>query len=543
MTVYNVNSTNPAGVSWDDEAFHSYTGGRWLYNEEKQRASRSVKFNMDELIRTATTSQGCSITSCVNVEKLPEGDFNKAFLITLSDDREVIAKVPNPNAGLPFYTTASEVATMEFVGLSLSPLLSYGLYAKLSPGEDYCRDSITKKYIIMEKVKGALLSSMWPSMSKSQKIRLIQNVVFLEKSLLLHRFSHIGSIYYESDIFHSDRSNKAFKTAYEGFFIGPTTQRMFFQDGVNTHEYILALARRERKCIQQSQKFPRPEGIFGGPGCYRPTAEKKLGVLDGFEKVASYLLPKDTSVHTPVLWHGDLHQDNIFVDEHDPSKILSIIDWQASHVAPLFQQAQTPGFLDFDGPRPELGLSSLPSLPDNFDSLSADEKRAAEHLQSQQSLYKIYEAQSARENMPVFKALQHSETLGSQIISLTFQVFNDGEPIIRGQLIQLAQEWDKVVGPNGPPCPLKVSASDIAVQKAEEQKWGEGVQMMENVLAALGGAPNGWDGWSSHEDYEALKNKLQIVNAQFLDYMESSKEEREAWERVWPFQDDGPSKS
>lgn len=309
--------------------------------------------------------------------------------------------------------------------------------------------------------------------------------------------------------------------------------------GTNAHEYILASARRERDCIQQSQNFPRPEGIFGGPGGYKPTAEKKLRVLDDFEKVASYLLPKDASVHTPVLWHGDLHQENIFVDEHDPSKILSIIDWQASHVVPLFQQAQTPGFLDFDGPRPELGISSLPSLPDDFDSLSSDEKSAAEHLQSQQSLYKMYEAHSTRENTPVFKALQHSETLGSQIISLISQVFNDGEPIIRGQLIQLVQEWDKVVGPNGAACPLKVSVCDIAEQKAEEQKWGEGVQMMENVLEALGGAPNGWDGWSSYEDYGALQKKLQIVKAQFLDYVASTKEEREAWERVWPFQDDG----
>lgn len=33
----------------------------------------------------------------------------------MDDGRQVITKVPNPNAGLPFYTTASEVATMDFV--------------------------------------------------------------------------------------------------------------------------------------------------------------------------------------------------------------------------------------------------------------------------------------------------------------------------------------------------------------------------------------------------------------------------------------------
>jgi hypothetical protein len=100
----------------DDESFHRYTGGRWLFNEKKQLADRSIKFNMTELVRAATTSQVVNIDSCINVEKLPEGDFNKAFLITMRDGQQVIAKVPNPNAGLPFYTTASEVATMDFVG-------------------------------------------------------------------------------------------------------------------------------------------------------------------------------------------------------------------------------------------------------------------------------------------------------------------------------------------------------------------------------------------------------------------------------------------
>jgi hypothetical protein len=33
----------------------------------------------------------------------------------MNDGKVVIARLPNPNAGPPFYATASEVATMEFV--------------------------------------------------------------------------------------------------------------------------------------------------------------------------------------------------------------------------------------------------------------------------------------------------------------------------------------------------------------------------------------------------------------------------------------------
>ena len=103
----------------DEEDLYRYTLGRWLWNEAEQLASRYVKFNMEELARIATRSIGSS--SCVEIEKLTEGNFNKAFLMTMDDGRQVVAKVPNPNAGHRHFNTASEVATMDFVYPSRSP--------------------------------------------------------------------------------------------------------------------------------------------------------------------------------------------------------------------------------------------------------------------------------------------------------------------------------------------------------------------------------------------------------------------------------------
>ena len=37
--------------------------------------------------------------------------------MTMDDGTEIIAKLPNPNAGPSYLTTASEVATHEFVSL------------------------------------------------------------------------------------------------------------------------------------------------------------------------------------------------------------------------------------------------------------------------------------------------------------------------------------------------------------------------------------------------------------------------------------------
>ena len=48
--------------------------------------------------------------------KYQEGQYNKTFLLKFDDGSELIAKIPNPNAGPNILTVASEVATMDFVG-------------------------------------------------------------------------------------------------------------------------------------------------------------------------------------------------------------------------------------------------------------------------------------------------------------------------------------------------------------------------------------------------------------------------------------------
>ncbi|KAG5295147.1 hypothetical protein I7I48_11923 [Histoplasma ohiense] len=41
--------------------------------------------------------------------------YNKNFVLTMDVGQTVIAKVPNPNAGISYFTTAIEVATVDFV--------------------------------------------------------------------------------------------------------------------------------------------------------------------------------------------------------------------------------------------------------------------------------------------------------------------------------------------------------------------------------------------------------------------------------------------
>jgi hypothetical protein len=80
---------------------------------------RHVRFNVNELARCAAEAVGAK--ACVNIAKYPDGMYNKSMLLTMDDGSRVVAKVPNPNAGLPHWTTASEVATMDFVSYIIRP--------------------------------------------------------------------------------------------------------------------------------------------------------------------------------------------------------------------------------------------------------------------------------------------------------------------------------------------------------------------------------------------------------------------------------------
>lgn len=97
----------------DYEDFYRYTSGRWLWNEDSQLRERYKRFNVPELKRIAAKTVGAQ--ACVSISKLAEGASNKVFRLAMNEGTIVIARIPNPNAGPVFKSTASEVATMDFV--------------------------------------------------------------------------------------------------------------------------------------------------------------------------------------------------------------------------------------------------------------------------------------------------------------------------------------------------------------------------------------------------------------------------------------------
>ncbi|KAI2478771.1 aminoglycoside phosphotransferase [Pyrenophora tritici-repentis] len=269
----------------------------------------------------------------------------------MDDGRELIAKLPNPNAGRPYFTTASEAATMDYLrnvlGIPVPKIYGYSALKDKPVGSEY---------ILMERSAGVELDKLWKNMKDLPS-------------------SAQGQVL-ESKI--SPNTKKRFA-------IGPTTDRAFFDNGrdaVQTDQgpfdtYLRSCAARELACIEKSSTCFDQRGLFNSPNQYRLTQELKIRAVHDYLKVATQILPKDAKLSKPTLWHPDLHGGNIFVDPLEPTKIV-IIGWQAVNIAPLFRQARNPALLDFDGPIPE-GLKQIP-LPDGFDDMTEEQQREAKNL-------------------------------------------------------------------------------------------------------------------------------------------------------------------
>lgn len=257
--------------------------------------------------------------------------------------------------------------------------------------------------------------------------------------------------------------------------------------------------------MKRCSQFPDPQGFYNGPGAYQQNSETKLRTLENFKKVIKYLRPKHTTLSSPVLWHTDLHSDNIFVDEQDATEITATIDWQAVNIAPLFAQARHPGFLEFDGEKPASPDPSTIRLPDNYDNLDADEKKAAKKLRSAQMLWKLYEVELICQSKDINTAIRFGRTIEGRLHSFVGNVFSDGELLVEDLLIQLQQRWSQVVQDvAAEPCPLSFRDENIAEHERQYAEWEVSIEAMSVLFDMIGGY-RGWEGSVSHEQFDAAR--------------------------------------
>ncbi|OJJ51154.1 hypothetical protein ASPZODRAFT_327067 [Penicilliopsis zonata CBS 506.65] len=507
----------------DFEHFFRYTSGRWLWDEEKQLQDRYRVFDVAELQMSAAKAAGSEV--CISMTKLAEGGFNKVFRLLMNDGKTVLARIPNPNSGPPFYTTASEVATMEFARDFLQIPIP-----KVIGWSATSSNPVGSEYIIMEEAAGTQLALLWDDLNPDSKLSIMREIVTIETKLLSLSFSHYGSIYFAKDAvpgavparITSEAPIEFKKQVSKRFTIGPSVDREFWKKERsamtisrgpwdNARDYSLCVGRREKEWITH-HAVPKPPSDVRLVSAAQNDPQAHLQLLEKYLKIAPSLVDIDSSLIRSILWHADLHSSNIFVDD---SHVTAVIDWQGLWAGPLFLQAQPSPLVDYQG-------SILLKRPDNFNSLDPAEQSQVKRKIFKSTLFQLYLMESERRNPDLARAfhLDHGKTRRLPI-ELAGNTWDDDIVSFRAALINVERYWDEL-GIQGD-CPYHFTQKELDSHLVDAEGWNDVADFFDSIEDLVKR-----DGWTHPDTYEAALKFFSELRKQGLERMKG--EERRSFE-------------
>ncbi|KAG6020782.1 hypothetical protein E4U40_005846 [Claviceps sp. LM458 group G5] len=509
----------------------NFTRGRFVRDEEHELAQRRREFNVGELARRA--ARAVQADRCLSIKKYPDGMYNRTLLLSMDNGKEIVAKIPNPNAGQPHFTTASEVATMKFAREVLN--------TPLPEVYDWCSRAqetpVGAEFILMEKLDGAELEEVWPEMTIQDRYEVVTAVTCYQKSWASVSFEQFGSLYFAED-FKGENIPALVYTDGEGrrvedprFVVGPSTSReMFdagrgdieFDRGKSLEEYHAAIGRREIACVQHISHLPPSPVSLQGPGLYQPTREKKVAALECYLKLLKYLLPADRSLRTSHLWHSDLHAGNVLVDPGNRTRVIGLIDWQSTELSPLYFQARQPHFIDYKGPA--IRGSERPKLPPDFDQLEGVAKEAAYSLYLDQSLCAMYRLLVYLKMPKVIDCFEFQDSVSFALLLLARTILVLGEAPYLAQVCDLEKDWEAFPGAQGSAFPLTFTATERQTIQEDVESVVVGAQAMNILKERLGGSfPE--QGFVLENEYNEVVGALAQATSEVLSEVEAIRSE------------------
>ncbi|OJD26720.1 hypothetical protein ACJ73_01890 [Blastomyces percursus] len=452
-------------------------------------AQRYIHFDVEELARVVAAAVGAN--SCLNIKKYPDGMYNKTFMLTMDNGTQAVAKIPYPNASLPHLTTASDVATMEF---------------SIFNSWNSRPNSVGAEYIIMEKIPGVPLDSVWPSMKIEDRLAIIvKTIAWYQEARMSVSFNHFGGLYFAQDLDGFRHQSMSYEKggltlSDEKFAIGPSTARENVDNGRSAVqfdrgpwsiaiEYLAAIGNREIACVKALPNLPKSRIALYGPGPYQPTRARKLKALENYLTMVKYLCPVDQSITSSCLWHGDIHVENIIVDPKYPTEIVGIIDWQSTELAPLITHARQPQILDYDG----LQLHGLerPNFPEDLPRLDSEAQRDARALYYKQALCLLYRTFVHLTNPRLYGALGYRESPSFDFLLVARNLLVDGEAAFLYYVVELERKWADlpgVVASEDKDCQYPFSFSDEEKAEIERDMKGSSLssQAMRSIKDSIG---------------------------------------------------------
>ncbi|RMZ81401.1 hypothetical protein DV738_g2281, partial [Chaetothyriales sp. CBS 135597] len=445
---------------------------------------------------------------CTSLEKIGEGNFNKAYRLVMDDGRSVIAKIPHPNAGPPTLTTASEVATMEFASTILNIPVP-----KVLAWSATDKNPVNAEYIIMEEAKGSQLHDVWQNLQLRSKVDVIHEIVDIERKLLSVTFNRIGALYFNGcgisgckPLVATVDSQQVNERVQSRFCIGPIVRREFWEkERSKMHqyhgpwqssvEYLESIANRE---ISWIETYADPQQTVDNPWRYtsaeQHSPEAHVSCLRKFLSAIPQIVPRDSELISPRLWHPDFHAGNIYVD--DQGRITSIIDWQGAWATPVFLGANPPLLLDY-------GVDMLMKLPDNFKSLDEATKNRFRYQVSQSILIHSYETLTAEKNPLMYKMMRHphGQTL-KQLEAFAGSTWDNSLYPFQECLIRTEQWADPIL----PLDKQHAYAEEVRKHREEAESFNKNQQFWEDLRGTLTD-----EGYTLNETYGAAVEVLKSL--------------------------------
>jgi hypothetical protein len=294
-----------------------------------------LKFNLEALVQIITET--LNVQQPENIEVLGFGCFNKVFLFTFKEARDLIVRMPYINPGNnQMKQIESEVVTMKYAKSKL-PVKWAPLVPSVIAYDSNPANTVGQPYIILERAEGCEVTGIWDDLDMSQKRQIVQETAEFTSALhsIGNEFTDIGSLGNEND-------ELRVGPVYSGCL---SIDEEFQAPWPTTHKSLMAQL-NSMLLDWQTGRFPRATAKHNLCGVPISSIIKVFCDLTTLvTKFEPCKVTGDPNADTPrSLVHPDLNLGNIFVDPKS-LRLSAIIDWADAGIHPEWYYTTFPSYL------------------------------------------------------------------------------------------------------------------------------------------------------------------------------------------------------
>ena len=322
-------------VKWSRSLFDAYP--EWTSDPDTEGITRAI--------------QESGIICCSGVRHLADGAFHKVYDIQRSNNgpassaRDLVIRVALPVE--PRWKTLSEVATMHWVRANTSLPVPEVMAYKSDRS-----DPAEFEWILMTKMPGRPLADVWSSMEWTAKERLVAQFAQYTATTFRKQFTGIGNIYPDAAFDTRGQPELGRIVAMEFFWNQRGLQDVARGPFRSSWDWLAA--RLQVREVEWKDRLVKYAGVEfdsdaedGDPEAEYDEAKRGHPVIKKAQAHLGDVFRQqldDEEAEASILWHDDLSQYNILVD--DGGTLTGVIDWECASAIPLWSACRPPKFLD-----------------------------------------------------------------------------------------------------------------------------------------------------------------------------------------------------